>query len=110
MQDYLLVIKGSDLNTSSPEEMQKALQDYLNWAGNLADQYKDGQRLENQGALVYNSGQVITDGPFLESKEMISGYVMIQASSLEEAIGIAKGSPLLEHCHIEVRPIKQMPD
>ena len=110
MQDYLLIIKGSILETSSPEEMQQALQDYLNWAGQLATKYKDGQRLEKKGAMVYNSGQVVTDGPFLESKEMISGYVMIRAHSLDEAVEIAKGSPLLDHCHIEVRPIKQMPD
>ena len=110
MKDYLLIIKGDLPEATSPEEMQQALQAYMTWAGQLGDNYVGGQRLEKTGALLAPSGGIMTDGPFLESKEMISGYMMVKANSLEEAIGMAKTSPLLVHCNIEVRQIKIMPE
>lgn len=108
MKDYLLIIKGSIMDSASPAEMQEAVKKYQAWAASLAGQYVDGQRLETSGAMVHSRDSISTDGPFLESKEMISGYVMVKAESLEQAVAIAQGSPLLDHCGIEVRPIKIM--
>ena len=64
-----------------------------------------GQRLTYEGKTVTQKN-VITDGPFGESKEVIGGYWFILASSLEEAAQIASGNPCLD-CGLffEVRPI-----
>jgi hypothetical protein len=50
-----------------------------------------------------------TDGPFLETKEQLGGFILIEARDLNEAIRIAAGIPLARHGTIEVRPIHQVP-
>ena len=45
-----------------------------------------------------------TDGPFMETKEMIGGLVVIEARDLNEAVRIAAGMPHAKLGHIEVRP------
>lgn len=46
-----------------------------------------------------------TDGPFLETKEQLGGFILIEARDLNDAIRIAGGIPLAQHGTIEVRPI-----
>ena len=45
-----------------------------------------------------------TDGPFMETKEMLGGILLIEARDLNEAIRIAAGIPFARLGHIEVRP------
>jgi len=52
----------------------------------------------------------VTDGPFLEAKEVIGGYWIIQVRSREEAIEWAKRAPMSNNEVIEVRQIHEMPD
>ena len=105
MKPYLLIIKGAGPKEGSPAQMQQALSAYQDWAMGLKDQYVDGQRLEDHGALVQNKNTVLTDGPFLEAKEIIAGYIIVNVDSLDAAIAIAQGCPLIGHCMIEVRPV-----
>ena len=51
------------------------------------------------------SEEILTDGPFLEAKEIIAGFFLIQAENQEEANRIAASSPHLGLYQIEVRPI-----
>ena len=46
-----------------------------------------------------------TDGPFLETKEMLAGFIAIEARDLNEAVRIAGGSPFARAGAIEVRPV-----
>ncbi len=56
------------------------------------------------------SGKVVmTDGPFAETKEQLLGFVMIDASSREEAIEIASGIPIAEWGAVEVRAVYDVP-
>jgi hypothetical protein len=55
---------------------------------------------------VRNGKVSITDGPFAETKEMLAGFYMIEASDLDEAIRIASKIPPAEVGSIEVRPIR----
>lgn len=50
-----------------------------------------------------------TDGPFLETKEQLGGFILIEARDLNDAIRIAGGIPLAKYGTIEVRPIYQIP-
>jgi hypothetical protein len=52
----------------------------------------------------------VTDGPFAETKEVISGYWIIQVRSREEAIEWARRAPLSINEMIEVRQIQELPD
>jgi hypothetical protein len=67
-----------------------------------------GQPLEPTGAWL-NGDSVVTDGPFLEPKEIIGGYVILKAADLDEATNLAKACPLLGHCEIYVRPLLEVP-
>ena len=89
--------------------MQQALMAYKNWVAQMDANYVDGQRLEGHGAFITNKNTITTDGPFLESKEIVSGYIIIEAATLEEAIEMTKGCPLLEDYMLEVRPIVEKP-
>ncbi|NUP08163.1 MAG: YciI family protein [Polyangiaceae bacterium] len=46
-----------------------------------------------------------TDGPFLETKEVLAGFLLIEARDLNEAVQIAGGIPFAKVGHVEVRPV-----
>ena len=109
MADYVFLFRGGDTSQMefSPDEMQQHMQKWFGWIDSLRERgiYKGGEPLEDEG-LVVTPDQAITDGPFPESKEMIGGYVMISADSIEEAAEIGKGCPiLLSRGKVEVRPV-----
>jgi hypothetical protein len=45
-----------------------------------------------------------TDGPFLETKEWLGGFTLIEARDMEEAIALTEGSALLKYASVEIRP------
>lgn len=49
-------------------------------------------------------GFTVTDGPFVETKEALGGYYLVEAADLDEAIGLAKQVPVLTGA-LEVRPV-----
>ena len=58
---------------------------------------------------VVKPNNIITDGPYTEIKELIGGYSLIKADSLDEAADIAKGCPILKvGGNVEVREINNM--
>lgn len=105
MDAFLLILKGNGMDSLSPEELQTIFSKYKKWVEDLGDNYLAGQRLQNNGLLLKNKTSIITDGPFLESKEIIAGYFLIQANNLEEAKNIAQQSPHLDYYQIEIRPL-----
>ena len=114
MNEFLLIFRR-DFKTSgvqpSPEQLQKMMKEWQNWMGNIAAQNKlvsSGNRLSDDGRVV-KPGAVVTDGPYVEIKEAIGGYIAVRAGSLDEAAEIAKGCPLLTiGGNVEVRTIVQM--
>ena len=106
--EYLVICRGARLVESlTPEGMQNAMKRFYAWFEQLAGEGKirSGHQLAPEGKVL-SGGKALTDGPFPESKEAIAGYWIIQAESLEEAVEIAKGDPLLDFGHIiEIRPI-----
>ncbi len=106
MQEFLLILKGDGMNKLSPDELQAIMTQYKNWVNELGDHYLGGQRLDESGTFLKDKkSEVITDGPFLESKEIIAGYMLIQAKNLDKATDIAKRLPHLGLYRVEVRPI-----
>jgi hypothetical protein len=94
----------------SPEEMQAMYAHWKAWKAKFPDEILDSSDGLKQGgaAAVYKAGTV-TDGPFIESKEVMGGYTFIAASSLERAIEIAKDCPinLQPGASIEIRELTQ---
>src|ERR1700761_29208 len=81
----------------SPEQMQDVLKQWQDWMGGIAAQGRlanPGNRLGFDAAVV--RGSVVTDGPYAEIKEMISGYIVVSADTLQGAVEMAKGFPVLK--------------
>lgn len=92
----------------SPEEMQASLDQWNAWIGGIAAQGKliGSDALENTGKIVTGSRKVVSDGPYVESKELVSGYLLMQAESEEEAVEHSKGCPIFEiEGSVEVRKL-----
>ncbi len=72
----------------------------------------DGLHPVSMGARVAFSGgkAQVTDGPFVEAKEVLGGYWMIEVRSLEEAIEWASRCPGAENEIVEVRPVQELSD
>lgn len=88
------------------EEIAAEIKKWQDWIGGIAAQGKF-ERTDRLGTIgkVVKPGGLITDGPYAEVKEIIGGHIIIKASSLDEAVEIAQGCPVLGHPtgHVEVR-------
>jgi hypothetical protein len=105
--EYLVISRGHWDGACSPDEIQKAIDHFYVWLNRLVNEgkMKRGQRLMYEGKTVGRQN-VITDGPFGESKEVIGGYWFILAQNLDEAAQIAKSNPCLNYgLFLEIRPI-----
>lgn len=58
-----------------------------------------------QTVRVRGGKTLVTDGPFVETKEALGGFDLIECDSFEEAVEIASGHPIAEFGTIEVRPL-----
>jgi hypothetical protein len=109
MSNFIFLFRGGRTEAStSPEAMQAQMQKWMNWIQKLRDQgkYLAGDPLEG-GGKVLKSSKVITDGPFAEGKELVGGYFLIRAESLEQAAEVAKECPIFETGgSVEVRPVQ----
>jgi hypothetical protein len=114
MKEYLFLFRGGDGRTlqQSPEKWQAHMQKWMLWMGGLQEkgQLVGAQPLDVNGKQITGSKKVVTDGPFMEGKEMVGGYLMCKANSYDEAVQIAKGCPILEFedGKVEVRETQQI--
>ncbi|WP_337040477.1 YciI family protein [Emticicia sp. 17c] len=114
MEKFMLIFRNtldveSTLENLSPEDMQAELQKWNTWIGGIAAQGKliATDALYPTGKQVKGASHLVTDGPYTEAKEIISGYMLLKADSIEEAIELSKGCPMYEYESIvEVRPIQ----
>lgn len=58
---------------------------------------------------VQNGKKIVTHGPFVETKEQLGGFYLIEAANLDEAIEWAARCPAARWGHIEVRPVVDLP-
>ncbi|MEP6615065.1 MAG: YciI family protein [Ginsengibacter sp.] len=111
MQDFLFLFRGGNVPLS-PEESQAHMQRWMQWMGDLGKEGKfvGAQPLNKTGKQVKGTSKVISDGPFMEGKEMVGGYLICKAGSYEEALEISKGCPILEFDSgiVEVREIAEL--
>jgi hypothetical protein len=89
MANYLLVYHGGSM-PASPEEGAKVMQAWTAWFGVLGDKVVDGGNPVSQVKTIASNGSV-SDGGVNPS----SGYSLIKADSLDAAVALAKGCPVL---------------
>lgn len=110
MAKFMYIFRGGAFVTPglSPSEMQAHLEKWYAWAGALAEQGRpgSGHPLHNEGKTIRGSDRVVTDGPFAESKDLVTGSFVLEADSLEEATELALGCPIFAMGgSLEVRPV-----
>jgi hypothetical protein len=68
-----------------------------------------GNPLEPSGRVVKAGGKTVTDGPYAETKDIVAGYMVVDARDLAHAIELASGCPIFETGGlVEVRPVTKM--
>jgi len=66
-------------------------------------------RTIGSGSVVRGRSKNVTDGPYVETKEVVGGFSIIEAKDIAEAARIASGCPMLEGGgSVEVRPVMQL--
>ena len=67
------------------------------------------QFVQNASTVRVRSGKIsVTDGPFAETKEQLGGFILIEASDLNDAIRVASKIPVARFGCIEVRPVSDL--
>jgi hypothetical protein len=108
---YLLMICDDESDGRSPLELVRdpehiAWIDYLDRRGVTL---LDGVRLRPSTCATkvqFRKGEtLISDGPFVETKEQIGGYALIECAHLDDAIEVAARHPYAAHGVVEVRPV-----
>jgi hypothetical protein len=111
MPRFLFVYRGGSEVAAkfTPDEMQKHMKQWEQWIGEAMQKgwmVSPGDGLLPEGRVV--SAKLVTDGPFVEAKEIVGGYSIVQADSIDEAAKLAKGCPSLSvGGNVEVRPLAE---
>ncbi|WP_430965843.1 YciI family protein [Spongiimicrobium sp. 2-473A-2-J] len=114
MKEFLLLIRSEEAPKAhlSPEQLQQHIEKVGSFIKRLTEEgrMKSAQPLEMEGRMLsYKDGKIV-DGPYNETKEIISGYYHLLAKDLDEAIAITKKDPRFQEgiWRVEVRPIKKV--
>src|SRR6185436_10920847 len=108
---YLALIYGDESHwgSLSPEEREKQMGEYM--ALSEAAVTRGGNELDSVATAttvrVRNDETLVTDGPFIESKEVLGGYYVFECDSIDEACTWAAKIPAAKHGAIEVRPVHE---
>jgi hypothetical protein len=113
MAEYLILIyeNESDYGDSTPEVWQQTMQAHGRFAEQIVElgaKMLGGNALTPTATATSIRGDVVTDGPFAETKEALGGYYLIEAADLDQALAVAKLCPA-PYGGVEVRPILDLP-
>jgi hypothetical protein len=111
MSEFTYLFRGRETK-ASPEQMQKTMEKWVLWFKELNAKglLKDpGHPLEPSGKVVTGKQKAVHDGPYAEAKDVVGGYVVIEASDIDHAVELSKGCPILEAGgSVEVRQIQKL--
>ena len=126
MRYALLIVDRESARPSpeptSPEEQAQIMKEYNEYTEMLRDRptwEEKTTRLDGADepghrgvdpVLLEDGRTIITDGPFIEAKEALGGFYLIEANDLDEALQLAAACPGAKFGAIEVRPIWEIPD
>jgi hypothetical protein len=114
MSKYMFLFRGGmRYDGASPEQIQANMAKWKAWMGELAGNGKmlAGEPLTpTEGKVLTGKTKKMTDGPFAEGKEVVGGYLIVEAKDLNEAAELSKGCPIFDHDGtVEVRTVQEIP-
>jgi hypothetical protein len=113
MADFVFLYRNTEADArehmGTPEAAQASMKLWRAWLADLEAKghvKSRGEPLERTGKVLTGPKKQVTDGPFAETKDMVSGFSLITAKDEAEAIELARGCPILQGSgSVEVRPI-----
>ena len=112
MKYALLIYADEKAWDAVPHDQQHAIyEEYEKFANELVERgvMRGGDQLAYSPAAttvrVRDGQQLVTDGPFAETKEQLGGYFLVEVDDLDTAIELASKIPGARHGSVEVRPI-----
>lgn len=113
MADFIFLYRNTEADArqymGTPEAAQASMKLWMAWLGELEAKghlKSRGEPLERTGKVVAGPKNQVTDGPFAEAKDIVSGFSIIQAKDEAQALELAKGCPVLRGAGtVEVRPV-----
>jgi len=112
---YLFRTTESDRQAAmgNPEQAKRSMAAWMAWIqaleakGKLAER---GRPLDPGGRQLHGRRRQVTDGPFAESKDIVLGFMIVEARDLAEATELASGCPMLDgDGTVEIRPVAALP-
>ena len=87
--------RTGDQTRPSPEQMQQMFAAYKAWMKKFQDDILDtGDKLKSDGRVLTAAG--VADGPFVEAKELIGGYMIISAENYDGAVKVVQACPAMQ--------------
>lgn len=113
MSDFVFLLRSSEEDyqqaMGTPERAERSLKAWLTWIEGLEAEgllKNPGLPLERSGKTVRGKELDVTDGPFTEAKDIVLGFIVIEARDLDHALQIARTCPLvLGGGAAEIRPV-----
>jgi hypothetical protein len=114
MSEYLILIYGDEQAYASADEaaqmqLMEAHNRFAEQVVEMGAKMLGGNALQTTGTATSVRSDVVTDGPFAETKEALGGYYLIDANDLDQALAVAKLCPA-PFGGVEVRPIMSFPE
>jgi hypothetical protein len=103
MPQYAILVYFPD--GDMPAEELEAHMRYGDEIEKLGSRIVQGYALQPPTTATSIRGDVVTDGPFVESKEVLGGFFVIEANDLDHALSVAKLNPATWRGGVEVRPL-----
>ncbi|HKA86763.1 MAG TPA: YciI family protein [Haliangiales bacterium] len=115
MREFVLLFRATEAAhreaMGTPARAQQSMQAWLAWMRELEAKghvKNRGQPLERAGSVVRGKAKVVTDGPYVEAKDLVLGFCVIEARDLAQAVEAASGCPILEgEGSVEIRPVME---
>jgi hypothetical protein len=110
MPRFLLVLRDGEWNpeTMSPQEIQSVMTRYREWLNRVKG---EGQKLrDNEGRVLRRNGSgtvSVTDGPYAEAREVLGGFLVVEARDYDAAVKLCDDSPHFEFGTIEIRQLEE---
>ncbi len=106
MPRFVLMLRDNGFPTDlSPKEIEAIINRYRAW-GQKARQNGGEKLKDGEGKVMTRAG--VTDGPYAESKEVMGGFMTIDARDYEEAVRLCRDHPHLDFGSIEIRAVDSM--
>ena len=114
MPKFMLILRGdvtADYSQYTPEDFAQILGEYAEWGNRMASENRllGGDKLTDQGGVVIQAsggkGGEVQDGPYVESKEVVGGYYVLEADDYAHAAKLCEGHPNFRFGSIEIRQV-----